>query len=138
MLQYKLEILEWLVRVFTGVIFLFQGYDKLFKVKIRGVVDTFYAEAELHHIPRFMVTTIACYTSLVEFLGGIALLLGLYSKYVLLLLGFDLVLAALAFSVVEAVWDMRHVFPRMLLVAGLLLMPDEWSLFSIDHLLTNK
>lgn len=136
MLQYKMEIAETILRVFTGVIFLFQGYDKLFKVKIKGVVDTFLSEAEHHHIHRPWVTAVAGFTSLVEFLGGITLILGLFTDCTLLLLGVDLVLAALAFSVVEPVWDMRHVFPRLAMVTTLLLMPENWNLFSLDHLLT--
>lgn len=136
MLQYKVEIAETILRIFTGVIFLFQGYDKLFKVKISGVVDTFLSEAEHHHIHRPWVTIVVGFTSFVEFFGGITLMLGFFTDYTLYLLGIDLILAALAFSVVEPVWDMRHVFPRVAFVITLLLMPDNWNLFSIDHLLT--
>jgi putative oxidoreductase len=135
MLQYKMEITEMILRTFTGVIFLFQGYDKLFTVKIRNVVETFLSNAERHHIHRPWVTLIAGFTSVIEFVGGITLILGLFTDYTLYLLGLDLVLAALAFSVVEPVWDMRHVFPRIALVTTLLLMPDNWNLFSIDHFL---
>lgn len=136
MLQYQLEMVEWLVRVFTGVIFLFQGFDKLFKVKIRGVVDTFMDEAAQHHVNRPMVTLMAYFSSCAEFIGGILLILGLFTKYALVLLGLDLVLAAVAFSVIEPMWDMRHVFPRLVLVAGLMLMPASWSIFSLDYLIT--
>jgi uncharacterized membrane protein YphA (DoxX/SURF4 family) len=41
MLTYKVQIAEFIIRVFTGILFLFQGYDKVFKVKISGVVNTF-------------------------------------------------------------------------------------------------
>ena len=129
-------MVEWLVRVFTGVIFLFQGFDKLFKVKIRGVVDTFMDEAVQHHVNRPMVTLMAYFSSFAEFIGGILLILGLFTKYALVLFGLDLVLAAVAFSVIEPMWDMRHVFPRLVLVAGLMLMPASWSKFSLDYLIT--
>lgn len=135
MLQYQLEMVEWLVRIFTGVIFLFQGFDKLFKVKIRGVVETFMDEASQHHINRPMVTLMAHYSSFIEFFGGIALILGLFTKYVLVLMGLDLLLAALAFSVIEPMWDMRHVFPRLALVVSLMLIPAAWSRFSLDYLI---
>lgn len=135
MLQYKLEIVEWLIRTLAGIIFLFQGYDKLFKVKIQGVVDTFLTDAEEHHFHRPTLTLMAYFTSIVEFFGGITLLLGLFVDYTLILLGIDLVLAAVAFSIVQPVWDMRHVFPRFMLVIALMLLPEEWCKFSLDYLI---
>ena len=38
-IEYKYYLIELIPRVFCGIIFLFQGYDKLFKVKIQGVVE---------------------------------------------------------------------------------------------------
>jgi len=134
MTAYKMEIMQGLVRVFTGVLFFFQGYDKLFKVKIRGVVDTFLQDAEQHHIHRPMVTLIAYYTSIIEFAGGITLALGLFTNYTLYLLGLDLLLAAFAFSLVQPMWDMKHLFPRLVLVMALLIFPSEWNKISLDFL----
>ena len=134
MLEYKLQIAEAILRVFTGVLFLFQGADKLFNVKISGVINTFLAEAERHHIHRPWVTIVAYYTSIVEFLGGILLILGLFTNYSLILLGIDMVMVAFAFSLMNAVWDMRHVFPRIVLLTTLLLMPNDWSKLSLDFL----
>ena len=135
MQEYKLQIAETILRVFTGVLFMFQGYDKIFKVKITGVVDTFLEEAEHHHIHRPWVTIVAYYTSIIEFFGGLLLIVGLFTNYSLILLGIDLVLVAFAFSVMNPVWDLRHVFPRLLLVATLLLLPNEWNKISLDFLL---
>jgi len=134
MLEYKLQITEVLIRVFTGILFLFQGYDKLFTVKISGVVNTFFEEAEHHHIHKPWVTVIAYYTSIVEFLGGLLLILGLFTNYSLILLGIDMVLVAFAFSVMKPVWDLRHVFPRLMLLVTLLLLPEEWKKISLDFL----
>ena len=137
MFDYSSEIAETIVRVFAGIIFLFQGYDKLFNVKITGVVSTFLDEAEHHHIRRPLVTMMAWYTSAVEFFGGIFLILGLFTKCTLYFLGVDLLLVAVAFSVLDAVWDMRHVFPRLILVTALLLFPETWNKFSLDYLINN-
>lgn len=136
-MEYKEEILQFLIRAFVGILFLFQGYDKIFKVKISGVVNTFLDDAEHHHLPRWMVTFIACFTSYVEFIGGALLLAGVFTQYTLLLLGLDLLLAALAFSLLQPMWDLKHVFPRLVMVAALLLMPKEWNYFSIDNLINN-
>lgn len=129
----KYQFLELIIRLFCGVIFLFQGFDKLFVVKINGVVDLFQRNAAQKRVPQFMQYGLAGYTSVMEFFGGILLILGLYKNYVLILLGFDVILVAVAFSVLEPVWDMRHVFPRLLIISVLLVMPDEWCRFSLDH-----
>ena len=133
-MQYKLEITQSIIRAFTGILFFFQGYDKIFNIKISGVINTFLDEAEHHHIHRPMVTLIAYYTSIIEFVAGITLILGAFTNYSLYLLGIDLVLAAFAFSLLHPMWDMRHVFPRLVLVITLLLLPDEWNKLSIDFL----
>ncbi len=134
-LHYTFELF---IRLFCGIIFIFQGYDKLFKVKLNQVIDTFDDEAEKKHIPKPFVVFSAFYSSIVEFIGGILLVVGLFKPIVLILLGFDLIMVAFAFSIIEAMWDMKHVFPRLILVASLMLIPSEWGIFSIDYLLKFK
>lgn len=138
MAEYKLQAAELLLRVFTGILFLFQGYDKLFVVKIAGVVDTFKAEAGRQNIPGFMVTAMAYYTSIVEFAGGLLLIFGLFVNYTLYLVGLDLLLVCFAFSFMKPMWDMKHVFPRLILVTLLLVLPSEHCHFSLDYLFNLK
>jgi putative oxidoreductase len=134
MLEYKLQITETIIRVFAGILFLFQGYDKIFNVKISGVVANFLEEAEHHHIHKPWVTLVAYYTSFVEFIGGLFLIFGFFTNYSLILLGVDMVLVAFAFSVMNAVWDLRHVFPRLMLIVTLLILPNDWNKMSLDFL----
>ena len=131
----KYEFAELLLRIFCGIVFLFQGYDKLFKLKISGVTESFQVNAQKHHIPSFVLTMVAAFTSFAEFFGGLLLILGLFKLYALAFLGFDLILVAIAFSLLEPVWDMRHVFPRLLMIIALLVMPYEWGRFSLDYFL---
>lgn len=138
MTEYKLYIAESMVRIFTGILFFFQGYDKLFKVKMQGVIDTFMADAYRRHISRPMVSLLAYYTSIVEFIGGLLLIFGLFSNYALCALGIDLLFVAFAFSFMEPMWDVKHVFPRFILVILLLLLPLEQNVLSLDHLLNLK
>ena len=126
---------ELFIRLFCGIIFLFQGYDKLFKVKLNQVIDTFDDEAEKKNIPKLFVVFSAFYSSIIEFFGGILLIVGLFKSIVLILLGFDLIMVAFAFSIIEAMWDMKHVFPRLALISALMLMPTEWEIVSIDYLI---
>jgi putative oxidoreductase len=138
MAEHKLQMAELFLRVFAGILFLFQGYDKLFKVKISGVIDTFKADAGRQHIPGFLVTSMAYYTSIVEFLGGLLLIFGLFTTCTLYLIGIDLLLVCFAFSFMQPMWDMKHVFPRFILVIILLVLPGEYNNFSFDHLLMHK
>jgi putative oxidoreductase len=138
MAEHKLQMAELFLRVFAGILFLFQGYDKLFKVKISGVIDTFKADAGRQHIPGFLVTSMAYYTSIVEFLGGLLLIFGLFTTCTLYLIGIDLLLVCFSFSFMQPMWDMKHVFPRFILVIILLVLPGEYNNFSFDHLLMHK
>lgn len=135
-MDYHYSILELVVRLFTGVLFFFQGYDKLFNIKLKNVAGAFDYEAQKEHVPRPFVKLMAWFTSVTELACGIMLILGLFKTIALSLLGLDLILVAFAFSVVEPMWDMKHVFPRLALVAALLAFPSGWEVFSIDHLLS--
>lgn len=128
-------IAELLLRAFCGVIFLFQGYDKLFRVKISGVTQTFQEMALKHHIPQFILMASAAFTSVVEFFGGVLLIIGLFKTAALTLLGIDLIIVGIAFSMLDPVWDMRHVFPRLAMIFVLLILPNDWGSLSLDHLL---
>ena len=135
MLVYKAQIAECIIRIFTGVLFFFQGYDKVFKVKISGVVNTFLEDAEHMHIHKPLVTLISFYTSFIELAAGFLLIVGLFTNYALLGLGIDLVLVGFAFSLIRPMWDLQYVFPRLLLVFILLILPNEYNTISLDYLL---
>lgn len=132
--EFKYYIVEAIPRIFCGIIFLFQGYDKLFKVKISGVIDAFTLETANRHVPKFLLGFMAVFTSMVEFVGGLFLILGLFKNAVLTFFGLDLIFVAIAFSYMNPVWDMKHVYPRLILIILLFAMPNDWSFFSLDHL----
>ena len=135
MVNYKIEIAELIIRLFTGILFLFQGYDKIFKVKINVVTDTFLEDAEHYHIHKPLVSLVTYFTSFIEFIGGILLILGLFTNYTLLALGFDLVLVCFAFSLIRPMWDMQYVFPRLILITFLLFIPNEYNKIALDYIL---
>ncbi|MGZ4064607.1 MAG: DoxX family membrane protein, partial [Bacteroidia bacterium] len=66
----NLPIAEMLIRSFAGILFMFQGYDKLFRIKIPGVIEVFRADVQRNHIPKPLLSSMAYYTSYVEFIGG--------------------------------------------------------------------
>lgn len=129
------SVLSFLLRVILGILFFFQGYDKVFKLKIKGVSDFFRQELGTNKMPGFLVEFSAWFTSLVELICGGFLILGLFKTYSLYLLGFDLILVAGAFSMIKPMWDMQMVFPRLILLSVLLYLPAEWDVLSLDHLI---
>lgn len=131
-------VAELLVRVFAGILFFYQGYDKLFRIKIPGVISAFAADADRYHVPRPLLSLVAYYTSIIEFVGGAMLVLGLFTSYALYALGLDLVLVCLAFSYMTPMWDLKHVFPRLVLLLILLLFPPEYQYYSLDYLIQNQ
>lgn len=135
MAQYHYQIVEFLIRVFAGVLFMAQGYDKLFKIKMPEVISTFKMQAQRRHVPDLVLKLLAYYTSSAEFFGGLLLILGIGSTYALYALGLDLLLVCIAFSIMEPMWDMKHVYPRLILVSALMLFPDEYRLFALNYFL---
>jgi uncharacterized membrane protein YphA (DoxX/SURF4 family) len=132
---YPESVLSFLLRVILGILFLFQGIDKLFKVGIPKVTSTFQAELGRIKIPRWILFITAIFSSFVEFAGGILLIIGLFKYYAMYLLGIDLILVTIAFSLIQPVWDMKYVWPRLILLAILLYLPAQWDALSLDALL---
>lgn len=133
MSEYHETVAILLMRLFLGCLFFFQGYDKVFNVKISGVVGIFEIPAASHHVSKRWLNAVAVYTSFAELLGGALLILGLFKYIALYALGIDLLLVAAAFGVIQPVWDLRHVFPRLVLLAALLLLPADWDVISADY-----
>lgn len=129
------NILVFTLRVILGLLFFFQGYDKVFRVKIPGVIAFFRSELGNIKVPDSVLKLSTYYTSYVEFLCGALLVAGLFTKYALYLLGFDLILVVGAFSLIKPMWDMQLLFPRLMLLSILLYLPEEWNMISADHIL---
>ncbi len=124
-----------IARVFLGLLFFFQGYDAVFNVKIKNVILFYQNSFEKKGIPKFLTLCGAWFTSYTELLCGFFLVIGLYENYCLYLLGINMIVASIAFGINTPMWDMRFVFPRLLLLIFLLLVPTSWNVLSIDFLL---
>jgi len=128
-------ILTFVLRIILGILFFMQGYDKVVKVKMDGVIKSFRYEFGNVKLPDFIIVLSAYFSSYIELIGGLALILGLFTNYALYLLGIDLILVVSAFSLINPVWDMKIVFPRMLLWAILMAIPEAYNKLSLDFLL---
>ncbi|HTA28097.1 MAG TPA: DoxX family membrane protein [Bacteroidia bacterium] len=122
-----------IARVFLGIVFFLQGYDKVFRIGVKQVIQTVYQPLSAKGIPKFFSSLGAYFTSYVELICGALLIIGLLKYYCLYLLGFDLLFAAVAFGIVEPVWDMKHIFPRFALLMFLMIIPSQWDVVSVDH-----
>lgn len=137
-IPYQWEISILIIRLMAGILFLFQGYDKLFRIKVKGVYRTFSEPMAKKGMPDWILRVSAYYTTYAEFFGGLLLVLGLFVPWVTLLLVLDLLLVAIAFGILEPMWDMKHVFPRFILLIALWWIPAQTDLFSLDYLLIHK
>ncbi|TAH42020.1 MAG: DoxX family protein [Bacteroidetes bacterium] len=124
-----------LLRTVTGIIFFFQGYDKIFNVKIKNVVETFQEPIDKTYIPNSLLKPFSWITSSLEMLGGLLLIFGVLRGMGLVLLSIDMLLVAFAFSNIKAMWDMQYYFPRFIFLLILLLLPQEWDLWNLDAFL---
>jgi uncharacterized membrane protein YphA (DoxX/SURF4 family) len=122
-----------IARLFLGFLFFLQGYDKVFRMGVKQVIETVHNPLSAKGIPRFFSTLGAYYTSYIELICGAFLIIGFAKYYCLYLLGFDLLFVAIAFGIVEPVWDMKHIFPRFALLMFLLIIPSQWDVISVDH-----
>ena len=128
-------VLYFTLRIILGILFFFQGYDKVFRVRIKGVTAFFRQESQHRRVPEFVLGTSAYVTSYLELAGGTLLVVGLFTTTALYMLAFDLILVSAAFSLLKPMWDMQLLFPRLILIAALLYLPEGWNLLSLDQLL---
>lgn len=122
-----------IARVFLGLLFFFQGFDAVFRIKISGVMQTIEEPMSRMGVPRFFITAGAYFTSYTELICGALLILGFAKYYAMYLLGLDLIIASIAFGIVKPMWDMQYVFPRLALLLFLLIIPSEWDMISVDY-----
>ena len=122
-----------IARIMAGLLFFFQGLDAVFKVKVSFIVETIRVPLQKKGVPYFLIIPGAYYTSYIKLVAGFCLLIGFAKYYALYLLGFDLIVASIAFGMIKAVWDMQYVFPRLFLVLFLLVVPSEWDVLSVDY-----
>ncbi|MFM1745902.1 MAG: hypothetical protein RLZZ630_1839 [Bacteroidota bacterium] len=124
-----------LVRLMAGLLFFFQGYDKVFRLGLEEVMRTVSPSYRERNMPEPLIRIFVFFTSYAELIGGALLLIGLFQPVVIPLMGFDLIIAAAGMSMVNPMWDTRHVMTRFLLIITLLLIGPLNDVFSLDYFL---
>lgn len=122
-----------ILRVVVGAVFLAHGAQKLFTYHISGVAGMF------GHIGIPLPGISAAVVTLVEFFGGIALVLGLVTRLAAALIAFDMLVAILAVHLKNGFFmPMGYEYALTLLAANLCLVLAGAGCFSVDGLLFGK
>lgn len=126
------------LRLLLGFIFLMQGYGKVFSYGVNSIYKMFFATEAYANIPDFLLLGAAYYTSYVELIGGLLLVIGLKRDYALYALASVLVIVTFGHGYAEGIWDLSHVLYRSILLIALLLLPSQWDRFSVDYYINNN
>jgi uncharacterized membrane protein YphA (DoxX/SURF4 family) len=124
------------VRALVGIIFLMQGYGKVFTFGVPKVYSMFFQDFESTFLPKWLIVSTAYFTSYVEMVGGLLLILGLFRKQSLYFLAADLLIVSFGHGLMEPIWDLSHVMPRAIFVAALFFLPADWDKWNLDILIS--
>lgn len=133
--EFNISLAIFLLRTVTGILFMFQGYDKIFNIKIDSVVKTFSESVKSSLIPGSLLRPMVYISSYIEMICGSLLMIGLFREYSLFFLSLDLIFVAFAFSSIKAMWDMHFYLPRIVFISALLLLPVESDRWCLDALI---
>ena len=134
--DFNLQFADFVIRSVTGILFLFQGYDRAFKMNPGEITAAFQNNFTRKILPGKILNFSVQLSAWIEFLGGIMLIAGFQRDLVLYALSTEMIFVAIAFSLIKPMWDMQLYFPRFVLLIVLLMLPPEWDTFSIDYLLS--
>jgi len=115
-----------ILRITVGMVFLVHGYQKLFHMGFHGVAG-FFGHAG---IPLPLVSAVV--VTLVEFVGGILLIAGIWTRIAAALLAVDMAVAILVVHLKHGFFNpMGFEFPLTLLAATLCLALSGGGMFSL-------
>lgn len=137
-MQRNQQVAVLIMRLLLGFIFFFQGFGKVFKFGLENVYKNFFLSSYSDLLPYFLLLITAYYTSLIELIAGLLLIIGLKTNYALYALASVLVIVTIGHGLKEPIWDLSHVMYRAALLIPLLLLPRNLDIYSIDNLIRRK
>jgi len=127
------------LRLVLGFVFLMQGFGKVFTMGIENIFNSaFFYEAYKDLLPELVIYATAYYTSYIELIGGLLLVIGFKRDYALYALASVLVIVTFGHGLIDFVWNLSNVMFRMIPLVALLLLPKKWDRFSIDRWLVKR
>ena len=133
MLMLNRTIALFFIRCLLGIIFLMQGYGKVFTWGVEGIYQNMFKSYE-EKLPKFLVLFAAYFTSYTELIGGLFLVLGLFRNYALYALGAVLLIVSFGHGLASPIWNLSDVIFRSILLMALLLLPEDWDKWRLDSL----
>ena len=122
-----------MLRVILGSLFFFQAYDKIIRIGLEENFQIYREECESKKVPLWFMKASVFLSSYIELIGGLLLIIGFFKSYTMLFLGIDLIMVSIGFGYLQGLWDTRHVFPRIILLAVLFYLPADQDFWSIDY-----
>jgi len=122
-------------RTILGLLFLFQGYDKIFRVGIGQVSNAVNSGLGNDNLSPGLVNTIVFISSWIELIAGGMLILGIFKNIAAIALCLNLIVVTAGFSFSKPIWDEMHVFVRLSLLLLVMLLPTQWDQLSLDNLI---
>ena len=121
--------LRWIV----GLIFLMAGYGKVFTWGVSNVYKSSFASFQDTFLPDFILQFTAYYTSYVELIAGLLLIIGFKRDYALYSLATVLIIVTYGHGLQSPIWDVKDVIFRAVPLATLLLVPGEWDEWQLER-----
>ena len=132
--SYLLAIAIAFVRICLGILFFFQAYDKIFVTGLKEFTHDVTSGTKRSGVPIAFVKFSTYLSSYIELVGAVLLILGLFLSWAYLILAINLIMVVLGLSFLQPLWDMKHVFPRIVMLTFLLVVPIEQDLFRLSAL----
>jgi len=130
----NLIVLEITTRWLLAILFFFQAYDRIFRVGLNEVTNIMFYQNTEQKFP-FWLTKFGVYiTAYTELICGILLFIGIFRDYALYILCLDMLIAAFGFSYLKPMWDMKHFFPRFILLSIQLFLPSSAYVLGLEKL----
>ena len=126
------------VRLLLGIIFLMQGYGKVFTWGMTNLYENGFKSYEATFLPTFLIKFTAYFTSYGELIGGLLLILGLFRKQAYLILAAILLIVSFGHGLQSPIWDLQNVFVRAVFLVFLMMIPMKADTFSLDNLIKSK
>lgn len=127
------SVLLFTIRVILGLIFLMAGYGKIFTWGMDNVYNSSFASFDKTFLPEFLLKFTAYYTSYIELLAGLLLIVGFKRDYALYALASVLVIVTYGHGLQSPIWDVKDVIFRIILLGTLLIVPAEWDKWQIER-----
>jgi len=136
--MYLEQFLPFMIRVILGALLFFQSYEILVRIGINETCRTVLEGTRERKIPDWFSKISVYFSTYIQLIGGLLLILGLFTPIVMIIIGINLMMVTIGFGFLKGIWDMQHVFPRLILLIILFFINLESDVLSLDYVFNIK